>query len=562
MSLIKNKPFYVMTINGVPINTSLFYATIEIEMDSSFIPDTFKVKIYNMDELTQTIVTKNSIVSISIGYETYPPINIITGVITYINNYNENNDSIIEIQGIDYVSYQLKKTTINLSLNIPTDVIEICRQIALRCGVILSPYSIASGIILPNYSVNKESAYSELERLSKRIGFNITSKLSQLFITRTIISPIPALPITDASGFYFFKSSGLKQNAESNVNGYSFKGNGDPTLVPMKTLSVTLTESLIFGTYVIESVKHVYNNEGYSCIGNVIEIKQDAEIVNIISKTTKTLANIVNKKIIDTIQKQSTLDTGIIEQIFKDNQLFTFSIGLDEATNQSIVNKSIESRIGVNNVYVNKKPVMSSFTGNGFGLISPIYQGTRCVLGFNRFDKQDINILGCLWDKNWTIPAHDTGDWLLHHKNHSKIAMKEDGSAIHEVKSLKIVVGNNGLTISKPTKTDDGKLLITFDDNSELSYKQGDGWTLNTTGEVNIGANATSIKFAGGGHKLSHDTHTHDLTATHTHPFAHVHQVISIGAPTGPATPAATSPPTSNDTAQATSDNTTITEAE
>jgi hypothetical protein len=527
MSFLPISPDFIITINGAPITSINFNVEIEIDLSCSFEPDIFKIKIFNIDQITQILIVKGAIVTISLGYKIGIKSNVITGIITNIKNYNDCNDSVMEIYGIDLIIYMLKQQTINLSINIPKDVIEIIREVAIRCGVILSADSVPSGVILNSYSIYNKKAYTIIKELAKRIEFNVTSKLSQLYITRSIISSITAAVITDNMGYTFYKSSGVKQNESESISGYKFEGNGLSTLIPMKIVSVNSVKQFIFSSFIIESVTHKYNRSGYICYGNLIEVSNNPDSINILSNDFKSLSSIISNKIDERISEQPTLDTGIVEQVFPSDRLITAKIGINPSNNKSILNKSIESSISLTDkVFVNKKPMMSSFVGNGFGIINPIYQNTRCVLGFNRFDSQDINVLGVLWDKNWTIPAHDNGDYMIHHKNHSKEVHKESGDKIEQYKSLKIQIGNSGLTVSKPSATDDGKLIITFDDNSELSYKAGDGWNLNTTGNVVV--NGASIKLGSGaslgGARLNDpvvlDPSLLTWITTHTHPTA------------------------------------------
>ena len=487
------QPFYNILIAGATINPSYLDCDILIEMSTSLEPDTFQVKIYNIDSLTQIVITKGALVNISIGYTSGLVGNLITGIITDISNEDTQVETVMVLQGIDQVIYALKQKDVHISINTPTDVINIIRQVCLSAGVLLN--ATLSGIILPNYTVENKTAYDVVKELAKRIGWNATAKNSQLIVSPTVNSGLIVSALTDDIDVRLTKIQGLKQNNKATISGYNFYGIGIPTLMPTKLVTVSKITDQIFGSYIVESVYHKYNSKtGYIVAGTLIEPSTSISDVNAYRyPTKKNLASILQEAITNTVDKKPTIDTGNVEQVYDSERLLTAKFGLDSAKNKSIVTPSIEADVGVNNVFTIKKPICSPFAGDGYGMIVPVYQNQRAILGFNRLDLQDVNILGFLWKKGWTIPEHDAGEFLIHTKNHGKFSMKENGSNTLQAKSVKIQVGSNGLTISKPSATDDGKLLITFDDGSELSYKNGDGWKLNTSGNVVINGSAIKL---------------------------------------------------------------------
>ncbi len=91
-----------------------------------------------------------------------------------------------------------------------------------------------------------------------------------------------------------------------------------------------------------------------------------------------------------------------------------------------------------------------------------------------------------------------------------------------------------------------GILIQTYAGKIQIKSVSGGNIEIDTSGNITIGPASPSVKIAGGGKKLSH--------GTHTHPFTHTHSGVMPGpAVTGPATPTNTS---------ATTDNTTKTEAD
>jgi len=452
------QPKYSINIEGAIFNESLFTAEIEIDMNCSFEADMFKVIIYNVDQITQRRIVEGASITITLGFKAGYNSKIITGIITKVNRKYENSDLITEIIGIDLSISRLKTAPINLSIANPTDVIDIIRNIASQAGVTLSVDSIPSGIILDSYSVNNKKAYYEIKELAKLLKYNATTKLSQLYVTSSITSTVTVGAITDFDGFTFYKISGINQDDETDVLGYRFEGNGMPTVIPMKTITLAVVDQKVFGLFVVESVKHIYDDKGYRCEGTLIEVKQESETINIISSDIKALSAILADKINDYIMNKPTIDTGIVKKLISETRLLTAKIGINEEETQSIVNKSIEAPIGSEEVFVNEKPIMSPFAGDGYGMIIPTYQNNRCILIFNRYNTQDINIIGYIWEKEWTIPEHDEGEFLIHHVNHSQFSMKEDGHGILSLKGLKIELNN--LSPNKTISIDDGKISI------------------------------------------------------------------------------------------------------
>lgn len=487
-------PTYTVNINGAIITNDVLDCDINVLMNTSFEPDSFTIKLYNVDQLVNIFIVRGSLVTITVGYQSGIVSNLLTGIITNITYEIVNDETVTIIEGIDYIIYNLKQTEINLTLNVPTDIVEIIRQICFKCGVTLNILSIPSGIILPNYTISNTNGFDEIKKLNKRLNYVITSKSSLLYISKLANSGVTCAYITDQIGFKLSKMESVGLDGNGKVNGYNFYGAGIPTLLPTRLVTVAFTEDGIFGNYLIENVKHTYNcKTGYVCSGSFIDPFATVNSINNVGNSTvKTLAAQIGEKIKSYCENLPSIDTGILEQGFSNQRTLTAKYGMNNEKNKTLVNPSVEANIGENNVFLVKKPVASSFAGNGFGLITPFYPDMRPVIAFNRFDKQDANILGFLWKKGWVIPQHDDGDIMIHHKNHSKFVMKEDGHSNLQFKGLKIEIGSNGLTNSKPTKTDDGKYIITFDDGSELSYKNGTGWLLKTSGNIVI--DGSSIK--------------------------------------------------------------------
>jgi hypothetical protein len=237
-------------------------------------------------------------------------------------------------------------------------------------------------------------------------------------------------------------------------------------------------------------VVHNFNSKsGYIVSGNIVESSAEPKAIQSIQyPIPKVIGTRTQESIEKYVEQIRSMDTGIIEQLFSDERNVTAKFGIDEDSTQSSVSKSVEAEIGLNNVFLNKKPLSSIFAGNGFGLIVPVYKDMRAVLGFNRFDMQDMNVLGFLWKKGDVIPAHDDGEFLIHLLNHSKISMKEDGHGILQFKGLKIEI-NTSLTEAKTTPTTDGNLVIEIEggvsieyDGADLILENGSKITINSSG--------------------------------------------------------------------------------
>ena len=106
--------------------------------------------------------------------------------------------------------------------------------------------------------------------------------------------------------------------------------------------------------------------------------------------------------------------------------------------------------------------------------------------------------------------------------------MKESGDEIKQSKSLKIQIGNSFLTITKPSATSDGDLVIEFSNGDKLT-RIGSEWVINAS-SIKIGLGATL-----GAARLTDTTLIHtQLMAwlnTHTHPTA------AVGPPSPPLVP-------------------------
>jgi len=488
------QPIYSVNIAGALLNNATLDCDITVEMSTSIEPDTFKIKVFNVDPITQAFISKGSMVSITLGYNSGVVCNIISGIITSITHEIVDNEHIFVLEGIDATVNYMKKKDVHYSANTSQDVINIIKTICNSAGVSVNAIPALSGVTVENYTIENKNLYDSIKDLVKRIGYNATAKTSQLYITKTMSNAQVAANITNELDFKLTKLSGLNQNSKTKIEGYNFFGTGIPTMIPLRVVNVSMIDDSIIGNYIVETIVHKYNTKtGYTCYGNLIEPTTLVESVESYRyPTSKNLATVLSEKITKIVESKPTIDTGEVEQIFSSDRVLTSKIGVDKNKNSNIVSPSVQATIGDNNVYSIKKPLSSVFAGNGYGLIAPVYKDNRAVLGFNRFDLQDANVLGFLWKKGWVIPAHDDGEFQIHMKNHSKISMKEDGSAIIQAKSLKIQIGSTNLIVSKPSKTDDGKLLIEFDDSSELSYKAGTGWKLKTSGNVVV--EGTSIK--------------------------------------------------------------------
>lgn len=527
-------PTCILNIAGAIITKNELDVDVEIIMNTSFEPDTFTLFLYNVDDTFRRNIKKGNVTNIQLGYETGFRSSIITGIITKINNEDDYESTVLVVEGIDEVIYKLKKTDINKSFNTPNDVINIIRELCILSGVILSPQTVLSGVILENYTIENTSAYDAISNLTNRIGYNATAKNSYLYITDNVsISGISTV-ISEQTGYSMTIASGLSQDGKHELSGYDFMGSGLPSLIPLRLVLVAMAESRIFGSYLVETVIHRYNSKtGYISKGVLIESNSMKENVKTVQyPTSKSLATVIGDKINKTFNNGRSIDTGEVEQSFTDERLITSRIGIDKTKIKSITTPSIEAEIGINKTFLIKKPLSSIFAGNGFGLITPVYFGMRPIVGFNRYDFQDANILNFLWKKGWTIPLHDKGDYMLHHINHSKYVMKEDGSEIKQIKSLKIQIGDNGLTAAKPTKGTDKTYLIEFDDGAKISYDPATKiWLINP-------CSGGKVKLAGGGIAVARlgddvliDTALKTYINTHQHPSA------APGPPTPPVIP-------------------------
>lgn len=551
MSLTGFQSTYTILIGTATISRDNFDCDIKVIMNSSKEPDILTVKIYNITAVLQTFIQTGLPITIIMGYSNGVVGNIITGIVTRVYSDIIRGEEVLVIEGIDKTIHDLKRTVINLSINVPTEISAIAAQVASSAGVGI--FATPTGVTIDNYTAENQRAFDVIVDLANRIGYNVTAKNSILYFSPQLSIGTTIAVITDEFGFRFSKVSGSTYDSENSGTGFNFEGSGIPTLLPLRlvNLSILNEDQGIIGTYMIETIEHSYDSEfGYMCRGNIIEPAAALpEVKTVQMPTVKSIASEIYSLIEAFFTRKSTLETGIIDSVETALRLVTCGIGIDPAKNKGSVVPSIEAIIE-KYAFLNRKPLVSPFAGDGYGLVVPVYAGMRPVIGHNKYSKQDANIMGFLWKSGWTIPDHDEGDYMLHHLNHSKEVHKEDGSKVVQVKSLKIQVGNNGLTVTKPTKGTDDTLLIEFDDGSKLEF-DGSKWVVNTTGSVEIGSSASSVKLAGGGHKLAHATHTHNMSV-HIHTVAGVMPGM-VTLPTTQANPADTQAPT---------DNTVITEAD
>jgi hypothetical protein len=502
-------PIFKIRFGNINIITNeILNADIDVQMDTDFEGDKIIIKIYNIGDIEDLFLKQGDPVEVTLGYDTFDS-HIITGIISSIYNDDDLGETVRIIEAIDESIWNLKHTPVNLSINVPTDVIEIIRQIASQAGVVLSLDSIPSGVILQDYTVNKKIAYNEIDELAKRIKYSVSAKKNRLFVTQNLISALVSIPIDDNIGL---KLTPIETRInEKNVKGFHFHGSGNPSLIPLSNVSVAIIEEGIFGNFIVESVEHMYSSDkGYVSSGVLIDANSNEENVNLIQlQTYKSIANTILKRIEEKIKTINTIEFGDIESIKTLERLFTVLVGFEELDNQSIINRSIETKVGNNNVFLNNKPGSSIFAGNGYGVIVPVYSGNRAILTHNNKDSQDVNIIGYLWKKGDAIPDHDEGEFQIHMKEHSKISLKEDGHGIIETKGLKITAGS--LSESKPVKTSDNKILLEAND-----IFLGDGATLGAA-RLNdaVLLDAGLLSWLNG----------------------HIHPTTAPGAPTGPPTP-------------------------
>jgi len=496
MSIILNDPTYIITIDTVTIHSIQIDCDIKVNMTTLLEPDNFTVKLYNIDTARRELIREGSIVNIRIGYNTSIPHSLITGVIDNMYSEDTDEDQVIVIEGFDLNIYKLKSTPINLSFNASKDVMTIIKSI---CNVAAVPVSILSKrtyVMLENYTVSTMNAYDATKELIDRVEYSATSKNGQMYFQKKLVSIITeGVVITDKVTMEFTRIQGSTSSGDNAVSGYRFFGVGLPSISPLAAMSVAKSADGIFGNFMVSTVVHNYSTkEGYFCHGTIVPINIDRGQALVSSTpTATTVVHHISNMIENSFVNRRTIDTGEVEQAFTSNRFITNSYGMRAEEIQGTVSPSVEADVGKDNVFLVRKPLMSPFAGDGFGLVVPVYKGMRSVIGFNRFNSQDANVLGFLWKKGWTVPDHDEGDYMLHHKNHSKYIMKEDGSVIHQVKSMLIQVGTNYLTISKPTAAGVGEFKIQFDTNKEIIF-DGTDIIINTTGTVKIGENASNVE--------------------------------------------------------------------
>jgi len=482
------KPDYRILIGAAVITRDVLDVAIDVVMNTSSEPDLLKITIYNIDTIIQSFVFKGAVISVSMGYSNGVMGQVITAVVTKHYYDFVNGEEVAVIEAIDKTVYDLKETRINLSLNTVTDIADIVNRICLLSGVacVVSP----TGVSLETYTVEDTSAFEVLIDLAERIGYNVTAKGSLLYFSPRISSNIIGAVITDDMGFKFREVVGSSYDGSQEARGYYFEGSGLPTILPARLINLALPSRNVVGSFLVESVVHRYTpDESYTCVGNLVE--PDATIAQVASiqfPTEKTIAKSVRSLVDSRINAKREIEVGEVDQAISAERVATAAIGIDPTAIQGTVIPSIEATIKKDS-FVNRKPISSIFAGDGFGLVSPIYEGARPLIAFPRGDSQDAVLLSFLWRRGWVIPEHDDGDYMLHHINHSKEVHKEDGHLIQQVKGLRIQIGNAGLTVSKPTATGDGELSVEFDDGSSLVYTAS-GWVLNAS-SIKLGSGAT-----------------------------------------------------------------------
>ena len=62
-------PSYTINIGGAIIVKETLDCDVMVMMNTSFEPDSFVIKVYNVDQVTQQFIQKNTIVTLALGYE-------------------------------------------------------------------------------------------------------------------------------------------------------------------------------------------------------------------------------------------------------------------------------------------------------------------------------------------------------------------------------------------------------------------------------------------------------------------------------------------------------------
>ena len=438
-----------------------FFLSSDVSSDST----TFKLIIYNLNVWKETQLIEGSDIIIRLGYR---DINtgliikireVIRGTISQISSnhtsYREKlEDEATTITGESYGYHKMKsKEWINQEIrgDPATVIANRCKITIGEDGLGETQYAFLSermGIETMAQWLNAEVKKTENDL--KPLNWSISNK--KLYISDSYWG--------NASAFHILNNEKFLSVAEYEVmynnvpyQGFLFEATGVPELSSGDTIEVSklsfrsvglgeLPKKPISGVMTLVRVEHSFGKRiGFLTSGILVPVSLGTNI-NVFKKflgkhqsDADDVAHLIGELIDEKIDEVHAIDIGEIDKYVRTTQRADVKLGQNRSnlTNENSVDEVVS---GVNKVM--NKPIMMPFAGNNCGIIIPIKAGMRCIVGHSGKDKDDIVVLGFVWDKLKTIPPHNEGDFVIY-SNTGIFKIKANGDIeIHGPTEIKL----------------------------------------------------------------------------------------------------------------------------
>jgi hypothetical protein len=432
----------------------------------------------------------------------------------------------LRILGKNEFRMKLEKTEIDY-VRINQSYGQLITEICTKCGI--PAFNIdpeINGVILDRIFFDSDNGVSALEKLARktnRIWYlcdNILIFANNLNIEHGVGAPklFPTPP------YYWTDNNG-------EANGKTIYGPVQNAVIGQRIGITALNVS-----YKVTSINYIGTADFDGNIEGTMKVTAHDQNSSSRSVQIDLQTDFDRSLIRDELKYFKNLQIGDIgaEELAGNYQKVKVKYGEDELiSGDNIASKSTEIRITGNNE-IPGVPILRSFIYPQAGIIYPVYPGIRTVMGFKDGNPEDPFILGHLSKGNsiggdFLPPGYESGDYrasfpifaggtLPVRIGNSDLEFDNSGAVGMKGKSFKLVVGPEGITLSKPKtadRTGDAEIngiIIKIEASAQMQLKSNLQVVLDAP-FIRLGQNAVLAA----------------VNATHTH------NVTALGAPTGPA---------------------------
>jgi hypothetical protein len=306
------------------------------------------------------------------------------------------------------------------------------------------------------------------------------------------------------------------------ADGFRFTVIGDPKLRPGQRVKAAVdaygSEAVDFR---IHSVAHKFNmTSGYVCQGSAMRVVDDDNCRrrerSLGIPGAAAVANSVNQLSENGQRTHPTLEVGKVksyapgESTGTERHLSTLYFGQPAERTETQPSINIEIESNEQRLFRNK-PVVSPFAWHKCGLMVPVYEGMKSVLGHNLNLPDDVLVSGFIWSDSPNIepPKNKAGDWWLclpidfdtaNPPSDSTKAANDltanNGKRVIEVKGLKVTIGAGALgnVGDRPQEGNDDECLIEHSSGAKVLIKNS---------EIQLTDGSVTLKIASGAVTIS-----------------------------------------------------------